>query len=58
MSRKSPQASGANAPAVSGVRAPAPRLTRMGALALAVAIAAPVWVILTLGEILWRLVLP
>lgn len=42
-------------PPVSGVRAPAPRLTRMGAVVLAVALAAPVWAVLTAGEIAWRL---
>jgi hypothetical protein len=43
---------------VSGVNAPAPRLTRIGALALAVAIAAPIWAILTVGEIVWRIAAP
>lgn len=45
-------------PPVSGVNAPAPRLTRMGAVVLAVALAIPVWVVLTAGEILWRLLTP
>lgn len=43
---------------VSGVRAPAPRMTRMGAVVLAIAIAGPVWAVLTVGEIVWRLLMP
>ena len=43
---------------VSGVDAPAPRLTRMGALVLAIALAAPVWAVLMAGEIIWRIAAP
>jgi hypothetical protein len=43
---------------VSGISAPAPRMTRMGALVLAIVIAAPVWAVLTAGEIIWRLLAP